>query len=90
MSRFIVERVFPDRISIPANEAGARALRNVVEVNAEAGVTWVHSYVTVDKTKTFDVYDAPDPASIQVVAARNGLPIERITEVTVLDPYFYS
>ena len=30
-----------------------------------------------------------DPEAIRKAAARNGLPIDRITEVRVLDPYFY-
>jgi len=53
------------------------------------GVTWVHSYVTGDKKKTFCFYDAPSPEGIRKVAQRNSLPVDRITEVSVLDPYFY-
>jgi hypothetical protein len=55
----------------------------------EEGVTWVHSYVTQDKKKTFCVYDGPTPEAIRKVAERNGLPVDRISEVRVLDPYFY-
>jgi hypothetical protein len=53
-------------------------------------VTWVHSYVSDNKRKTFCIYDAPDPESIRRAAERNGLPIENITRVKVLDPYFYK
>ena len=56
--------------------------------NAQQGVTWLHSYVTTDKKKTFCLYDGPSPEAIRKVAERNGLPVERITEVRVLDPYF--
>ena len=52
-------------------------------------MTWVHSYVSADKTRTFCVYDAQTPEAIRQVARRNGLPVEAITEVSVLDPYFY-
>jgi len=52
-------------------------------------VTWVHSYVSEDNGKTFCVYDAPKPEAIRQCAAKNGLPADRITEVHVLDPYFY-
>ncbi|CAN5762975.1 DUF4242 domain-containing protein [soil metagenome] len=89
MPRYMVERNFPDRLVVPTNPEGAAAMRRVVDVNAESGVTWVHSYVTEDKTKTFCVYDGPDPEAIRVVAERNGLPVDRITLVSVLDPYFY-
>jgi Nickel responsive protein SCO4226-like len=50
----------------------------------------VHSYVSADKRATFCVYDAPGPETVRRTAARNHLPVERITEVRVLDPYFYN
>jgi hypothetical protein len=48
------------------------------------------SYVSPDKRKTFCVYDAPNPEAIREAANRNDLPAGAITQVTVLDPYFYS
>ena len=89
MPRYIVERTFPDGLSIPQTDAGARLTRQVVAHNAMDGVTWVHSYVSLDKAKTFCVYDGPSPEAIRTVAERNKLPVDRITEVSVLDPYFY-
>jgi hypothetical protein len=89
MPRYIVERTFPDGLGLPANAQGAQACNTVVGVNAESGVTWVHSYVSSDKKKTFCVYDAPSPEAIRKVADRNKLPVDRITEVRVLDPYFH-
>ncbi len=41
-----------------------------------------------DKTRTFCVYDAPSPEAIRRTAAKNGLPAGKITQVSVLDPYF--
>ena len=90
MPRYIVERTFPSGFAVPANGEGAKALEGVVQRNAEVGVNWVHSYVSGDKTKTFCVYDAPSPEAIRRTASRNKLPVERITEVRVLDPYFYK
>lgn len=90
MPRYIVERTFPDRLGIPINEQGVAVCGSVVNNNADVGVTWVHSYVTDDKAKTYCIYDGPDPESIRKAAERNGLPVDRITKITVLDPYFYS
>ena len=39
--------------------------------------------------KTFCIYDGPDPESIRRAALANGLPVDSIHEVRVLDPYFY-
>ena len=89
MPRYMIERTFPNGLSIPLDDDGKKAVANVVANNAEHGVTWVHSYVNPDRTGTFCVYDGPTPEAIRKVAERNGLPVNRITEVTVLDPYFY-
>lgn len=89
MSRYLVERTFPDGLAIPTNADGAHACLNVVQTNAEDGVTWIHSYVSDDKGKTYCIYDGPSPEAIRRVAQRNGLPVDRIQEVRVLDPYFY-
>ena len=89
MPRYMVERSFPDGLSIPMNEDGRKAVCGVVENNAKQGVTWVHSYVTPDRKQTFCIYDGPSPDAIREVAHWNGLPVQRITEVNVLDPYFY-
>jgi hypothetical protein len=90
MPRYIVQRTFPEGLEIPIANGGAEVCRAVVERNAEKGVTWVHSYVTEDKRTAFCVYDAPTPEAIRKSAASNGLPVDQITRVRVLDPYFYS
>ncbi|HLJ81748.1 MAG TPA: DUF4242 domain-containing protein [Ktedonobacterales bacterium] len=89
MPRYLVERTFPDGLEIPMTEEGAATCLTVVSNNAEEGVTWVHSYVSDDKRKTYCVYDGPSPEAIRKVAGRNHLPVDRITRVSVLDPYFY-
>ena len=89
MPRYIVERSLPEGLKISANEEGAEMCRQAVLINQEEGVTWLHSYVSNDGTKTFCAYDAPSPEAIRRTAKWNNLPVDRITEVRVLDPYFY-
>lgn len=90
MPRYVVQRTFSEGLHIPMDPAGADACLTVVGQNAEEGVTWVNSFVSEDKTKTFCVYDAPSPEAIRKSAARNELPVDHITQVRVLDPYFYA
>jgi len=89
MPRYMVERSFPEGLKIPVDDEGAEICRKVVLNNAEDNVTWIHSYVSEDGKKSFCAYDAPSPEAIRRTARRNNLPIDRITEVRVLDPYFY-
>jgi len=89
MPRYIVERTFPEGLHIPITAAGARACDEVVGTNARSGVTWIHSYVSDDLHKTYCLYEAPSPEAIRETAEMNHLPVDRITPVTELDPYFY-
>lgn len=89
MPRYIVERTFPDGLSVPVDATGEQVCLAVVGNNAQDGVTWIHSYVSGDKKKTYCVYDAPSPDDIRHAAQINNLPVDRISQVSVFDPYFY-
>ena len=89
MPRFLVERTFPDGLNVPIDPQGTKVCQTVVATNAKSGVTWVHSYVSADKKKTYCIYDGPNEAAIRETAENNGLPVDSIVPVTVLDPYFY-
>lgn len=88
MARYLVERTFPDGLKLSSDDEGAEICRLIVLANAEDDVTWIHSYVSRDRLRTFCIYDAPSPEAIRRSATRNSLPVDRITKVNVLDPYF--
>jgi len=88
MPRYVVERTFEDGLELRSDAAGAEVCSVVVRRNADEGVTWLHSYVSDDGKRTFCVYEGPSPEAIRRAAAANELPVDRITEVGVLDPYF--
>jgi len=89
MPRYMVERDFAEGLNIPINNDGAKACLTVIDKNMADGVTWMHSYVSADHKKTYCIYDGPNPDAIRRVAAKNNLPVNKISEVQVLDPYFY-
>lgn len=89
MPRYVVERTFPSPLEIPITPDGAAAMQGIVSTNLEHGVTWVHSYVNADRTRTVCVYDGPSPEAVRQAARANELPLDSISEVRVLDPYFF-
>jgi len=89
MPRYLVERTFPEGLTTPLTAEGATTCLGIVTTNADDTVTWLYSYVTEDKRKTYCVYDAPSPEAIRRSAQRNQLPVDKISQVQVLDPYFY-
>ena len=88
MPRYLVERTFPDGLRLSSDDTGAEICSRIVLNNADDDVTWIHSYVSRDRQRTFCIYDAPSPEAIRRSATRNNLPVDRITKVNVLDPYF--
>jgi hypothetical protein len=86
MPRYLIERRFAKGVKIPVDEP-ASARRLITENNLQEGVTWLHSYVSPDKRRSFCVYDGPSPEAIRRAACRNKLPVHEITEVLILDPY---
>ena len=53
MPRYVVQRAFPAGVCIPITDGGAELCRGVIDRNAEEGVTWITSFVSADKTRTF-------------------------------------
>jgi uncharacterized protein DUF4242 len=89
MPRYLIERTFPDGLYPPDVEEGADVWGAIVANNSDDLVTWIHSYVTEDKSKSFCIYEAPSPEAVRRAARRNNLPVDKIYEVHLLDPYSY-
>lgn len=89
MPRYVVQRAFVEGLDLPATHQGADRCREIAANNAVHGVTWGHSYVTKDGVVSYCIYDGPSPEAVRRAAAANGLPVDRVTEVRVLDPYFH-
>lgn len=85
MPRYLVERTFRDPL-LAAGAEGRRTVQAIVGCNSDRRVMWLHTYVSPDGRTWFCVYDAPSPEAIRLVARSNGLPVDRIIEVSMLDP----
>ncbi len=64
----------PKRLADPRRSRRQGACLAVVERNGSEGVTWLSSYVSEDKDRTFCVYDAPSPEAIRKSAIRSKPP----------------
>jgi hypothetical protein len=86
MPRYIVERMFRDPMQLATTEPARGAL---IRRNPELGVTCLHAYVSDGARIALCVYDAPTADAIRASASADELPVGRILEVRVLDPYAY-
>ena len=56
-------------------------MRLIEEINADEGVSWLTSFLTADRQRSYCLYEAPSPEPIVAAAQRAGLPADVVTEV---------
>jgi hypothetical protein len=77
MALFMIERSFAAALN-----PSPKDIKTIGEVNSKLGVTWLHSFLSADKRKTYCLYEAENSESIREAARRAGLPIDAIVELS--------
>ena len=80
MPRYIIERSVPGLTADALNAAGRRSNEVLADM---PGVKWIRSYVSDAEGKIYCEYDAPSIEAILEHARRAGLPVDRVSEVTM-------
>jgi Protein of unknown function (DUF4242) len=81
MALFLIERSFAEEL-----ELSPHAALGIEAVNDDVGVTWIYSFLSADKRKTYCLYEAASAELIIEAARRANLPADVIIEVGKLDP----
>ena len=81
MALFVIERQFAEQLELDKD-----AVTRVTEINADAGVNWLFSFLSADKKKTYCLYEAPNAEAIRAAAKRAQLPADVVVEVTEMRP----
>ena len=76
MPLFMIEREFADQLDVDAE--GVRAIG---EVNEASGVSWLYSFLSADRKKTYCLYEAPNADAVRDAARRAGLPADAVVEI---------
>ena len=76
MPRYIIERSFAEQLVLTND-----GVESVKRIDEEEGVTWIFSFLSADKKKTFCLYEAPNPEAIRAAARRNNIPVDAIIEI---------
>jgi hypothetical protein len=80
MPRYIIERSTPGMSRDALLEASRRSKQVIASV---PGIVWIKSYVSEIEGKIYCEYDAPSPDAILEHARRAGLPVDKISEITI-------
>jgi hypothetical protein len=76
MPIYLIERNFAEQLEVTPEGAAAINL-----INEEESVRWLISFLSVDKKKTFCLYEASSADAIIKAARRAGIPADTIIEV---------
>ena len=76
MPIYLIERNFAEQLEVTPEGAAAINL-----INDEESVRWLISFLSVDKKKTFCLYEASSSEAIIDAARRAGIPADTIIEV---------
>lgn len=80
MPRYIIERTTGRLTAAELAAAARRSIDAIAEMN---GVKWIRSYVSDAEGKIYCEYDAPSVEAILEHARRAGLPVDRVSEVSM-------
>jgi len=76
MPYYIIERNYAEDVLVPLEAAPEINL-----INDDEDVRWLYSFLSVDRRKSYCVYEAPSIEAIIAAADRAGMPHDVITEV---------
>jgi hypothetical protein len=85
MPLFVIERNFAEQLEVTRDGAD-----EIEAINDDVGVSWLFSFLSADKKKTYCLYEAPSPEAIREAAARAGIPADVIVEVSEIKPELIS
>lgn len=80
MPRYIIER---DVGTLTAEELEAAGRKSNEVLDGMPDVTWIRSYVSDAEGKIYCEYEAPNPELVREHARRAGIPVDRISEVSL-------
>ncbi len=75
MPLFIIERNFAEEIALDPND------EVTLKVNEEIGVKWLYSFLSLDKKKTYCLYEAPNADAVYEAARRANVPADSVIQV---------
>jgi len=80
MPRYIIERSVPP---MSREELEASGRRSVTALTGMPDVRWIRSYVSDAEGKIYCEYDAPTVEAVLEHARRAGLPVDRVSEISL-------
>lgn len=77
MPTYLIERRFAEQLEMTGED-----VKLLEDVNEDEGVSWLFSFLSADRHRSYCLYEAPSPDAIITAARRAGIPADVVTEVS--------
>ena len=81
MPMYVIERAFAEQLELTKDD-----VLLIEEINADEGVSWLFSFLSADRRRSYCLYEAQSPDAIIAAAQRARIPADEIVEVDRFDP----
>jgi uncharacterized protein DUF4242 len=76
MPTYLIERRFAEQLDMTGED-----VKLIEQANDDLGVSWLFSFLSADRHRSYCLYEAPSPDAIITAAKRAGIPADVVTEV---------
>jgi hypothetical protein len=73
---YVIERTFAERLELSSDD-----VKLIEDINEDVGVSWLFSFLSADRHRSYCLYEAPSPDAIVAAAERANVPVDSIVEV---------
>jgi hypothetical protein len=85
MPLFLIERNYAEQLEVTKEADDAIKL-----INDDVGVSWLFSFLSADKKKTYCLYEAPSADLVREAARRANLPADVVIAVSEIRPGMFA
>lgn len=83
MPLYMIERSFAEQLDLSEDD-----VEMIEEINGDEGVSWLFSFLSADRRRTYCLYEAPSPEAILAAARKADIPADAVVEVGAATPQF--
>jgi hypothetical protein len=81
MPLYLIERTFAEQLDLSPDD-----VKLIDDINADEGVSWLFSFLSADRRRSYCLYEAPSPDAIIAAARRANVPVDSVVEVSRFVP----
>lgn len=81
MPLYLIERTYAEQLDLSPED-----VKLIDDINADEGVSWLFSFLSADRRRSYCLYEAPSPDAIIAAARRANVPVDSVVEVSRFVP----